>query len=155
MKLISMTDFVLQQVKNAPLQEYNQVNETFVNKVVAYAEFLKQSLKLQMFVACDEDDEILFPITLGGQRIIYDEFVHDSTMDKVKEYDEAEKRVLFKDFRIIENNSKSHPKTVQFQNLLNPFWFLTETNSWHISKGLKTLEDLIEFKLDLSDAVSF
>lgn len=49
MKLISMTDFVLEHSQNAPLEEYHQVNETFVNKVINYAMLLKQPLDLSMF----------------------------------------------------------------------------------------------------------
>jgi len=56
MKLISTTDFVLEQnklLKNAP-DAYNQYC-----KIVNYANFLKQPLKLEMFVPCDEKGNVL------------------------------------------------------------------------------------------------
>jgi hypothetical protein len=53
MQLISMTDFVLEQVnpKNTDSQ--------FCEKIIYYANFLKQPLKLEMFVPCDEDSNVL------------------------------------------------------------------------------------------------
>ena len=56
MKLISMTDFVLEQDKLMR----NKLNDpiTFTIKVTDYALFLKQPLKLEMFVPCDEDGNV-------------------------------------------------------------------------------------------------
>ena len=52
MKLISMTDFVLYCSKNVG-------HPRTINSIISYAEFLKQPLKLEMFVACDENGNIL------------------------------------------------------------------------------------------------
>ena len=50
-KLISMTDFVLEQrLKHS---------ESFKSKVYAYANFIKKPLTLGMFVPCDEDGNVL------------------------------------------------------------------------------------------------
>jgi len=64
MKLISMTDFVLEVEKNSYTQteKYNIIEwqkkcEGF-DKIVKYANFLKQPLTLGMFVPCDEYDNI-------------------------------------------------------------------------------------------------
>lgn len=53
MKLISMTDFVLEQGNP------NNTDSQFTDKVIAYAKFLKQPLKLWMFVPCDENGNFL------------------------------------------------------------------------------------------------
>ena len=53
MKLISMTDYVLLQHAESSNQ-----NE-FEDKCFKYATFLKQPLKLEMFVPCDEDGNVL------------------------------------------------------------------------------------------------
>jgi hypothetical protein len=53
MKLISMTEFVLDQgnPSNTDFQ--------FADKVMSYANFLKQPLELWMFVPCDEEGNVL------------------------------------------------------------------------------------------------
>ena len=53
MKLISMTDFVLEQGNPS------NTDSQFADKIMSYANFLKQPLKLKMFVPCDEDDNVL------------------------------------------------------------------------------------------------
>ena len=50
MKLISMTDFVLQQ-------DITDIKQR--DSIVKYANFLKQPLKLEMFVPCDEDGNVI------------------------------------------------------------------------------------------------
>ena len=65
MKLISMTDFVLEFENNFPRQfgeaysEYNESKSEYLNMKLKsyenYAQFLKQPLTLGMFVPCDED----------------------------------------------------------------------------------------------------
>ena len=57
--LQKMTDFVLENSICPPIEEYNKVNETFVNKVINYVNFLKQPLELRMFVPCDEYGNVL------------------------------------------------------------------------------------------------
>lgn len=53
MKLISMTDFVLEQTEL--LYEKNQ--SKLIHNIVNYAQFLKQPLNLEMFVS---EDKVLF-----------------------------------------------------------------------------------------------
>jgi DNA-directed RNA polymerase delta subunit len=142
MKLIEMTDFVLEQNKE-PYFYY----DSLWNKVIAYANFLKQPLTLGMFVPCLPSGE---PFDKFQLEILNSQDLVPELRDA---YKTAKSKVVFSQFRVIENDSKSHPKTVQFQNLVNAFWFLTETNSWHISKGLKKVEDLIPYNPDL--AISF
>jgi transposase len=105
-----------------------------------------------MFVPCDDDGNVLEE----PQKENFTEengFVNNAFFIETNVFQTAQSKVIFSQFRVIENDSKSHPKTVQFQNLVNAFWFLTETNSWHISKGLKKVEDLIPYNPDL--AISF
>ena len=51
MKLISMTDFVLEQSKKIMNCELTHLESH--HQIVDYANFLKQPLKLEMFVPCD------------------------------------------------------------------------------------------------------
>ena len=65
-----------------------------------FDEFLEQPLKLEMFVPCDNDEEILKPQYIAGKEVIYNELVEEFIMDKVKEYNEAKEKVLFEGFEI-------------------------------------------------------
>ena len=56
MKLISMVDYVLQQCPNKKLQFTDALS---IVSIVNYANFLKQPLKLWMFVPCDEEGNVL------------------------------------------------------------------------------------------------
>lgn len=56
MKLISMTDFVLEQSK---LTGYDISDYDWIIRIVNYANFLKQPLKLEMFVS-DNKEKVLF-----------------------------------------------------------------------------------------------
>jgi hypothetical protein len=66
-----------------------------------------------MFVPCDNDEEILRPQYIAGEEVIYNEFVHDVMMDKVKEYNEAKEKVLFEGFCI---NGEDENITLEFEN---------------------------------------
>ena len=68
MKLIKMSDFVL---------EKNILDEKEIKQIINYANFLKQNLKLEMFVPCDDDGNILEEINI---------------------YEKAKEKVLFKGF---------------------------------------------------------
>ena len=89
MKLISMTDFVLNET-NRP----TTLSESF-QKCVTYANFLKQPLKLEMFVPCDEDGNILEDITGQGMIPFY--------VEKAHRFLTAKEKVLFEGFEIYGN----------------------------------------------------
>lgn len=96
MKLISMTDFILEQ--NKILEKYkNHLRRPLFERCVNYANFLKQPLNLGMFVPCDEEgcvlDEPIFhepnnENEIGNYQILIDE------------YNEAKEKVLFEGFEI-------------------------------------------------------
>jgi hypothetical protein len=106
MKLISMTDFVLEQVKLLKTQENNILQ--FRNNITNYAYFLKQPLKLEMFVPCDEDGNVLeMPVNyeiwlklhnndVGGEKGTFGFLIHE-------EYQKAKEKVLFEGFEIATN----------------------------------------------------
>ncbi|MEZ4788294.1 MAG: hypothetical protein R2790_10590 [Flavobacterium haoranii] len=84
MKLISMTDFVLQQYNEA----YSK--DQFVERVEAYANFLKEPLKLEMFIPCDEYGNILEKPELIDERYNL----------KLIDYEQALENVFFKGFYV-------------------------------------------------------
>lgn len=88
MKLISMTDFVLQQ-------DITDVKQR--DSIVKYANFLKQPLKLEMFVPCDDNANIL-------EEPIFHEPNNENEIGNyeklIEEYYEAKEKVLFEGFII-------------------------------------------------------
>ena len=112
MKLISMTDFLLEQNEirkqfDLP-KEMDKNNISFAKKVLKYAQFLKQPLTLEMFVPCDEDGNVLEePINYKTW-----EELHFNNGKKEKgtygfleheKYQQAKEKVLFEDFEIATN----------------------------------------------------
>jgi len=91
-KLIPMVDFVLEQykVKQSP---YN-----FWKKTEKYANFLKQPLKLGMFLPCDENDVPL--VEPETWQICHNNSGTMSGADILlcQQYEQAKERVLFEGF---------------------------------------------------------
>lgn len=93
MKLINMTDYVLEQSKryfdgHIVLSQYEELTRS-------YANFLKQPLALWMFVPCDEKGHVLF-----------NPFADDNDAGTEKEYlqiayNKAKERCLFEGFKLI------------------------------------------------------
>lgn len=93
MKLISMTDFVLEQI---PISTMTDVAQMKLCR--RYADFLKQPLKLGMFIPCDEHD---VPLKKPNQIYKKGAFTtgHNYTKEGFK-YQQAKERVLFEGFEI-------------------------------------------------------
>ena len=91
MKLISITDFIININKICP-KENMEVIEWWGKKldvIENYAKFLKQPLKLEMFMPCYFRDGITIPYTND---------ILITSMELFKEYEEAKERVLFEGF---------------------------------------------------------
>ena len=101
MKLISMTDFVLQFDKPVGYFEdqsdFLNCQVDYMGKVMNYARFLKQPVNLGMFFPCDEDGDILdepedYELRLPNMMTEYN--------DEVYRYKQAKSKVLFEGFKI-------------------------------------------------------
>lgn len=91
-KLISMTDFVLEQNSNI-----DETNIKILQNIVDYALFIKQPLTLGMFVPCDLEGNFL-------EEPIFDELLPMNEMDAIyAEYQEAKERVLFDGWELVFN----------------------------------------------------
>lgn len=98
MKLISMTEFVLEQV--GWFDSDVRINKSeFQQRVLKYALFLNQPLTLGMFVPCDEEGEPL-PFTIGknGTKIY---------SVGSKHIEAAKERVLFEGFELEKTEYKN------------------------------------------------
>ena len=130
-RLISMTSFVLENAK----QPY--VEGTKYKDLVNYAKFLKQPLKLEMFVPCDEDGDILDEPEYYELRILN---MMTEYNDEVYTYYQAKEKVLFEGFKI-------------YDYKLNVFFYLGRKKTLSYDKKRKdfitigflpeTVEDLI------------
>lgn len=93
MKLISMIDFVLEEQKGG--QRVNSITTQLhqeLRNIKKYAKFLKQEIKLEMLIPCDENGEIL------ERPVFQDDFSEDQLCNFQilrEEFEEAESKVLF------------------------------------------------------------
>ena len=103
--LIPMTDFVLEQL-NEQNSRTNPMREVF-NSLEKYAKFLKQPLKLEMFVPCDDEGIVL------EEPKIEEEYVDEHTTQIFAQYqydlDKAKENVLFDGFELKEIGSICAP----------------------------------------------
>ena len=104
MKLISMTDFVLEQKQKISFNESTFINTELISleKIRNYANFLKQPLKLEMFVPCDEDGDILEVPTNYENRLLN---MMTEYNDEVYTYKQSKAKVLFEGFEVQYDNS--------------------------------------------------
>ena len=100
-----MTDFVLEQSKRIMNVEITHLESH--NQIVNYANFLKQPLKLEMFVPCDDNGNVLEGIIGNGM-------IHNYS-EKVKQYEQAKDKVLFDGFDIY-SNGDLHNAFVTFES---------------------------------------
>ena len=132
MKLISMTDFVIQAY-----EEEMDCNISAI-RVFEYAHFLKQPLTLGMFVPCDDDGNVLEIPTKENSNNTID---HDS---KLMDYNDAKSKVLF----LIKSFEKKIIKSTSF------FCYRLTFESgvvFNFELDINyTIEDLILYNLDLT-----
>lgn len=138
MKLISMTDFVLEVKNNIEndLLDSDRVEE--LKKIIKYADFLKQPLKLEMFICSVTEPEI------QGGYAGYGTFVGGYNEKWIEEYYEAKDKVLFDGFNIYANGDlynefvtfeSSRLEIMNVENLINDFqysFYLTPNAIKHI-----------------------
>ena len=93
MKLVTLIDYVLQDKKGG--QQVNSITSQLhheLRSIKKYAKFLKQDIKLEMLVPCDENGEIL------ESPVFSDDFSEDQLCNFQilrEEFEEAESKVLF------------------------------------------------------------
>lgn len=100
MKLISMREFVLEQI------EVKQSTSEFKETIVNYAKFLSQPLTLGMFVPVDEEGNVLSEPEMYYRQTGFDEVTPEYDAKEVEEYQQAKERVLFEGFTVEEGMLK-------------------------------------------------
>lgn len=156
-KLISMTDFVLEQrlsteeINSSSFYEIKSHIYKYYDKIFAYANFLKQPLQLGFFVPCDLDGNILKEIELH-KCVKKCTFKNDyKTCCEHKNIYEAMSRVLFKGFEIETVNIKENI-TAEILKLDKCRVFWKDGGYWNKSGLHNTIEDLVKYNLELTES---
>lgn len=144
MKLTSMTSFVLEQKQSESLNENTFINTELISleKIRNYAKFLKQPLKIEMFVPCVDDE----PIEFHEGKVLRIAKVGSEVLKEAKE------KVLFEGFELVRFMEKENPCYV-VSNGENEVTF--HIGLYNFSKGVnfaKTIEDLIHIQPILTES---
>lgn len=132
-KLISMTDFVLEQEKS-----YSHVTRDIKKNpfllIVDYAKFLQRPLTIQMFVPCDKNGNYFLEIP-------HKKSYKDYFSGKWQSYEDGKERVLFHGF-----NYNSQEQTIEYGG-----------GCWSFDKNdieNQTIESFggIEYKIELTSS---
>jgi len=131
MKLISMTSFIEHIGNRYEHESYNQDLGLIYN----YCNFLKQPLKLEMFVPCDDEGNVLEECVLTTDTAV-------TEIKKVEYYYQAKEKVLFEGCSISKLMRENYYQV--YCNSDRILWL-----SWNKSK---TIEDLILANLTLTES---
>ena len=108
--LIPMTDFVIKQNYTTTLDtsqiDFYDKELKILSNIRNYAEFLKQPLKLEMFVPCDEDGNVFGEPEIYSQWVrenFNDELENEERINQCKDYHQAKEKVLFEGFEPYED----------------------------------------------------
>lgn len=149
MILQKMTDFVL-EVKNrcnpAGFKDFSFMSE--YQSIFNYAEFLKLSLKLNMFIPLRQDGTIItepIPRKTSQKRYPYE----------LRDWREAKENVLFKGFKISESHIENSKHTIFLENPHGDF--VGHKHDWEENWDLygTTVEgmlNLVENEIELTES---
>ena len=151
MKLISMTDFVLDQISKSDGNK-----SILCNKIVEYATFLKQPLTPGMFVPCFSDGSFFSEPEMRQVMVCFDTQDLRYDKQKVADYKIALSKVMFSDFTLIEIAENEY---IHISNgTLNLFFYNSneiESNTNNYNSWVSIVEDFINSNYHLDLAVSF
>jgi hypothetical protein len=142
-KLMSMTDFLLEQSQNLHNNQkhrnFNLGMLDFVTNSLKYARLLKQPLELWMFVPCDDDGTVL----------------EEKNFNKVSwelndYYQQAKERCLFDGFEIIKQNFSGKDYRLVRNKDTYVFFYDKIKNKWEQVNDYKTIESLVFYNLTIT-----
>ena len=150
MKLISNTSFgKLCKSKEKEFTTRNVYLDWYEEIRTNFDKFLKQPLKLEMFVPCDEDGDILHEPKDYEQRLPN---MMTEYNDEIYRYEQAKEKVLFERFELVRFIEKENPCYV-VSNGENEVTF--HIGLYNFSKGVdfaNTIEDLIHIQPVLTES---
>lgn|SRR5690606_26554409 len=133
-RLISMTDFVIQQRSELMFKELGKA-------CCKYADFLKQPLRLEMFVPCDDKGNILKEPKNMADAILDGDSGKDWANKSVK-YEEAKEKLLFENVEVYTNWKYSlyYLQKIEFAK------YNAKTNEFIVNNLFDTVESIIALK---------
>ncbi len=146
MKLKSLTDYVLELEKNwnyesTGLQNSIRKYKDCLFQIHNYASFLKQKIKLEMFVPCDEKGNVL-----KEPYEVYDDETEEF-IDYIVDFHEAKNKVLFEDFYVKKDDDGIlclfHKNYEWYIAVVKPNFVWGRTNEF-------TIEDIVNYNPKLS-----
>lgn len=141
MKLISMTDFVLERSKL--MYRLQKKVLIFTEEVVSYAEFLKQPLTLGMFVPVDEEGKELYLVPL---KVFEGKFKDYKTV--LETYVKAKEKILFEGFEVEVIGLGAFA-------IRKRGWIIMKCSNsidaiWENDASFQTIEDLVNLDIELT-----
>ena len=144
------------QKENENFTQLLSRRQLVIASVFSQAQILSLTPTKGMFVPCDREGRVLTkPDTTctregsNGECQCGEEAVKDCR-DLNRKWLEAERAVRFKGFRVEKLNGGLSTIT---NGVVNIFWHSVE-KGWYLSHGIKILEDIVEFKLELTTPTS-
>lgn len=146
MKLTSMINFVKKQgnigmeIQSIGHQQSDRVRRFYL--IQKYADFLLKEISTGMVVPCDE-----FGTPLNKP----EEHLENRTLyyQELDIYQKAKNRVLFKGFKVVhipKNGGSVYSDSISDSSgLIHLFWYSKITETWSLSHGLTTIENLAIF----------
>ena len=112
--LIPMTDFVMKQNYLTTLDisqiDFYDKELKILSNIRNYAKFLKQPLKLEMFVPCDDNENVLGEPEIYSQWVrenFNDELENEERINQCKDYHQAKEKVLFEGFEFVSRTDET------------------------------------------------
>lgn len=159
--LISMVDFVIKEHENNPYKGEPIKSSTYLNeRIYNYAKFLKQPLRLEMFVPCDDKGNVLdepkkddyifeeHPELVGNPKE-YDNYEFGLALEQ---YQKVKEKILFDGFELVEKE--------EVYDSIRGIWIDLESRAFQIEGSLgvgygnmidETVSDLIYLNLILTE----
>lgn len=124
MKLLSMTDFVLieqMKINQAKKIKLKHLSSQYLDRIFNYANFLKQPLKLEMFVSVDEVGNLLEEPLQEHYTDCTEEQNAKDWLYNLEKYKQAKEKVLFKgiDLDTAKFHCERNDRTIEYFTSFN------------------------------------
>lgn len=149
MKLISMTDFVIETLEKEVTVDYGASEK--IMEVFRYANSIKQFLEIWMFVPCKLVEGVWVVLEVPIYNGVDDQYYGA----QIEQYEQAKEKVLFEGFNVKNNtvkiayNSWLEFHFFNFSNGNKEVYLLDFSVENTEMRRVYTIEDLVKYKLEL------
>jgi hypothetical protein len=159
--LIRSTDYTIQQFELLFTNEISR--NSFIDGVISYSRFLKKPIEKNMFVPCDENNNVLEEPTSCDKSCSPIDFCEGGKCDvegcytEMRKYEEAKERVLFDGWDFYKNSLSGAETGVRNEVVFNDnvIYFYEDRPAMFVNADytfrtpIYTIEDLFKTGLDL------